>query len=65
MSPIEQYSTDFTNSIDLEMQFTPRDGSMTQHGFMIRREYTSNSDAQSSSAVFTKPSDKEMNLLSP
>jgi hypothetical protein len=51
MSPIDQYSIDFTDSIDSEIQFTrvpavgpPRDGSLPLHGMLtIRRDSTHDS----------------------
>jgi len=53
MSPIDQYSTDFTDSIDSEMRYThvpslepPRGGDLPQHVLTIHRNSTNDSAAQ-------------------
>jgi len=58
MSPIDQYSTDFTDSIDSEMQFAQRplrDSGLPRHMLMIRRDSTNDFGAQ---IPFLKPSDE-------
>ena len=65
MSPVEHYSI---HSRETQFARVPalgslRDGGEPGHMLTIRRDYTSDSEAQIPSTVLMKPSDEEMDLL--